>query len=579
MPARVHDRAAAGGLEVTDPSGSQQVRSYGRFESTARISPEPTNPFDPAQIDVEGVFEGPRGATYRVPGFLFQDYRRRLVNGREALTPRGNPVWKVRFAPPVAGRWRWRWEVRTVAGTASTRRHRLTVTPSRDPGYLRVSRHDPRYLAFDDGSAYLAVGENTGWYDQRGTFAYDDWYARLAAEDANYARLWMASFSFGIEWKDTGLGDYRKRLDRAWQLDHVIVAGERRGIYQVVSLLNHGAFSTVFNSDWANNPYNAANGGPLTTPAQFFTDPRAKQLFAQRLRYVVARWGYSTHVLAWELWNEVDLTDGFDAATVATWTREMADELRRLDPARHLVTTSTVAADSPVIGGTGLDYTQIHFYSRNAVGDTVVDRAPDLARQVGQLTGDRASATGRPVLFAELGVDSRGPAETRRDDPDGIGVHDGLWAGVLSGGLGSAMTWWWDNLIAVEPRRYYPMFGSIARFAKGVVWDREGFVAPGASAASESRPLVVYGLVGRDAALVWVKDDAYQWYAPQRVTVRDASLTIEGLRPGGWCATWWDTWAGKPEKRVRVTARGGPVTVNPPAFTGDIAVRLDHSRC
>ena len=35
---------------------------------------------------------------------------------------------------------------------------------------------------------------------------------------------------------------------------------------------NHGAFSTVFNSEWATNPYNAANGGPLATPAEFFTN-------------------------------------------------------------------------------------------------------------------------------------------------------------------------------------------------------------------------------------------------------------------------------------------------------------------
>ena len=53
-----------------------------------------------------------------------------------------------------------------------------------------------------------------------------------------------------------------------------------RGIYLMVSLLNHGAFSTLFNSEWASNPYNAANGGPLATPADFFTNldavPRAR---------------------------------------------------------------------------------------------------------------------------------------------------------------------------------------------------------------------------------------------------------------------------------------------------------------
>jgi len=565
-------------LQITDLNAPEHARRFQRFESTAAITPVPANPFDPAQIDVEGVFKK-HGHTYQVPGFLYQDYRRRLVHGHESLKPRGGPVWKVRFAPPAVGTWTWHWEVRTPQGTVRTRSRPLTVGPSRGPGYLRRSTKDPRYLVFDDGSPYLGVGENVGWYDQRGTFAYDQWYARLAAHDANYARLLMTSWSFGIEWNDTGLGNYRNRLSRAWQLDRVVQDGEHRGIYQVISLLTQVEFSTVFSSRWADNPYNVANGGPLASPTEFFTNARAKELFAQRLRYIVARWGYSTHVLAWEFWNEVDLTDGYDSATVATWTREMSDELHRLDVASHLITTSTLAADDPaILSESDLDYTQIHFYARNAAAQPAT--GANLARLVTALTGERRRANGRPVLFAELGVDSRDPSETRRADPSGIGIHDGLWAGALSGGLGTAMTWWWDNLINTDPNRYYPMFGSISHFLKSVRWDREGFTTPAASVDSKSRPLVVYGLAGRQTILVWVKDDAYQWYSPKRVDVRDASITIDHLAPGKWCGTWWDTWAGRPVGKKWTVAGGrGVVTRTAPSFVGDVALRLDHSGC
>lgn len=564
---------------VTDPTAPERAHRFKRFESTAAIEPEPANPFDPAQIEVEGVFESHHG-TYRVPGFFYQDYRRRLEKGRESLTPRGGPVWKVRFAPPAVGTWIWHWEVRTANGSVRTRNHRLRVGSSNDPGYLRRSKRDSRYLAFDNGSPYLAIGENAGWYDQRGTFAYEKWYARLAAQGANYARIMMVPWSFGIEWNDTGLGHYGKRLGRAWQLDRVVEDGEQRGIYQVVSLLTQGELSTAVNSEWAQNPYNAANGGPLTSPSEFFTSSEAKQLFAQRLRYIVARWGFSTHLLAWELWNEVDATDGYDPAAVAAWTGQMADELHRLDPAQHLVGTSTVAADDPgILAGSGIDYTQFHLYAPQTSDQRESLASLDFARVISRLTADRRAANGLPVLFGEFGVDTHGASRTRAKDPNGIAIHDGLWAGVFSGGLGTAMTWWWDNLIDADPHRYYPMFGSVSGFLKSVDWDREDFVVSVASGAAKSRPVVPYSLAGRRTILLWVKDDAYQWYSPLPARVDDASITLDQLGSGKWCGTWWDTWAGRSTRRFTVTGGRGPVTLRAPSFVGDVALRLDRSGC
>jgi hypothetical protein len=181
------------------------------------------------------------------------------------------------------------------------------------------------------------------------------------------------------------------------------------------------------------------------------------------------------------------------------------------------------------------------------------------------------------VLFAELGVDSRGPAETRAADPDGIGVHDGLFAGIVSGGYGTAMTWWWDNLIELEPERYYPMFGAAARFAEGVRFDRERFAPVAGAAEGSARPLALYGLQGRRTVLVWLKDDAHQWYAPDPVAIAGASLRLDGLPRGRWCGSWFDTWAGADTASVRV--RGGkPVTLAVPTFTGDLALRLRRCR-
>ena len=45
---------------------------------------------------------------------------------------------------------------------------------------------------------------------------------------------------------------------------------------------------------WVSNPYNAKNGGPCATPGRLLDQPaRPASLYKQRLRYLIARWGYS----------------------------------------------------------------------------------------------------------------------------------------------------------------------------------------------------------------------------------------------------------------------------------------------
>ena len=555
---------------ITELTGPDSVTRFDRFETTAAISPEPTNPFDPAQIDVQGVFVDPAGRTWHSIGFWYQSYSRALIDGREVLTPVGSPVWKVRFAPNATGQWTWWWTVTTPAGSTQSEAHSLDVHLGTNPGFIRRTAADSRYLVHDDGSSFFAIGENTGWYDQRGTFAYDSWYSRLAEQGANFSRLWMPSWAFGIEWNDTGLGDYRRRLDRAWQLDRVIEEGERRGIYTMLSLLNHGAFSRAFNSEWASNPYNAANGGPLAAPGDQFTDATTKTLLKRRLRYVVARWGYSTHVHSWELWNEADLAGRATAADSAVWHREMAGYLRSIDPARHLVTTSFAFSRShPVWAEAGLDYTQVHNYSNIIPG-------AGIASNMATWLPEQNRTYKRPVLFGEYGVDSRGPAETFAADPTGIGFHDGLWAGALSSSFGTGMTWWWDNYIDVEPDRFYPMFGAVARFVDGIHWSRERLAPAPLTATSPSRPLFVTGMQGPELVVLWLKNDAHQWDHPDAGMVSDATVSLT-LSAGSWCGAWWDTAMGIPGDLVQFTAGATPVVLGAPPFSGDVALRA--ARC
>ena len=65
-----------------------------------------------------------------------------------------------------------------------------------------------------------------------------------------------------------------------------------------------------------------------------------------RLRYIVARWGYSPAIGMWEFFNEIDNIQFRDAKNpipaeeIVAWHARMARYLKSIDPYGHPVTTS-----------------------------------------------------------------------------------------------------------------------------------------------------------------------------------------------------------------------------------------------
>jgi hypothetical protein len=568
-----------------DPVGNfvapRSVHRYQRLEITGEGLPNVANPFDPAQLEVWGWFRDPHGRLWRVPAFFFQGYERSLVRDRESLTSTDKPTWKVRFAPVVPGTWTWWWSVRDRTGERLGRQHHVAVIDRDAPGFIRRSGRDRRCLVHDDQSAYFAIGENVAWYSEaRGTYDYDSWFGRLAEHGANHARLWMPYWAFALEGPDTGVGDYTRRLDRAWQLDYVVELAGRLGLALTLCIQNHGPFSIAFNSEWDRNPYNQRNGGPLARPEAFFTNTEARRLFRQRLRYIVARWAYAPQLLAWELFNEVDLTANYDPAVVAHWHREMSEYLRSLDPHQHLISTSlalypsvsTSPHDAPIWNTTGLDFTQIHRYT--TLGDGIPIGDPDVAHNLGDLVSFMLDTHQQPTLVGEYGINSTNAKITATIDEKGVALHDALWATALSGSFGTAMSWWWDSYIDAQPQRFYPMFGALARFLHGIQWDREALRASLVAASSPSRSVALHGLQGPSTLVLWIKNQNHQWNHPDGSLVSDTTLQLNGLGRDRWAGHWWNTTTGAPTTAVTVVPSGETARIDVPSFSGDIALRL-----
>ncbi|NIM06634.1 MAG: DUF5060 domain-containing protein [Armatimonadetes bacterium] len=448
-----------------------EFRQYERFELTIKSPGTFENPFDPAQIDITGEFLTPSRKTVQVPAFYYQPYRRSQdAKGNEILTPDGDAVFKIRFAWGELGEYRYRVIARRKGHSRILGAGEFKVVASEAQGYVRRSETAPLYFQFDSGASYFAIGENMCWPSAGGTYDYDKWMPKLVAHGGNYIRLWLIN-----EWSKlslehlslspgdgNGLGRYDQQA--AWRIDYILERADRLDLKVMMCIDSFNSLdATGIYSQWNRYPYNAANGGPCETPAEFFTDTEAKRLFKQRLRHLVARWGYATQVLSWEFWNEVDIVNDYHSANVAAWHEEMAAYLRSIDSWAHLITTSfaNTPGDPEVDGLEQLDYVQSHNYG-----------AEDTAGMIAQISRQKIEAYGKPHYFGEYGTDWRFRENT--NDPDGIHLHNGLWAAMLSGSAGTAMTWWWDNYI--EPNNLYHHFAPVAAFAADVNWAQENYL-------------------------------------------------------------------------------------------------------
>lgn len=439
--------------------------AYQILEWSVDVGKTYQNPFDDQEIAVDATFTGPGDRRLVVPGFWFSECKPQVSrDGSERWIETGPGLFLVRACLPVAGNWQLHVSAKDSDGVRESEPMTFRVGPSNDPGFIRRSPNSERYLQFDAGKPYFAIGLNIGWPGRRGSLDNQEWFTKLSAAGGNFARVWFSWHRNKIETKRTGPGRYD--LAACAYNDAMLRQAAENHIACMLTFLNHTQLleSNYWGrGDWPDDPYNAANGGPATRPVNFFDQGLARTLFKRRLRYIVARYSAFTNILAWELWNEQELGK---VEIPLDWTREMADALHTLDPYHHLVTTS--------FGGLGdkatwslpeIDLTQRHLYGdKDSLQDTVGAYV-----QAARLN----DVYHKPYLLAELGIAWQGPDTEYDRDGRGTNLHNGLWAGALSGGFGGGCTWWWDSYVA--PKNLWHTYSGLAKFAAQIDWPRRKF--------------------------------------------------------------------------------------------------------
>lgn len=484
-----------------------------------------SNGFNPDEIKLDCDITGPSGESIVLPCFF-------------KTTVSGQAQWQARFAPRKVGTYTYK--IALTEGTAATQSSQYTLysTPSANPGFIHTDSTTLSLYVyrFDSGKIWRGIGENEAW-EAGGPYATQ--FPRLAATGCNMVRIWHCNWHMPFEWNsapniyNTSTADY---------MDSVVNLAERNGIYMMVMMNDYRDFS----EQWASNPYNTAKGGWCSSDDQFFSNANAMECYKKRLRYYVARWGYSPSIQSWEFFNEID--NAFSTtinAAIGAWCDTMSRYFHSVDIYDHLVTASISWMSIPQMWTPpGMDFTQSHLYGPD-------NRITNLPAQSQAFI----SSYKKPYVCGEFSrryeSATEEPSINYRNE-----LHYGMYLGIVNQTPIAPMTWWWDSHWAWGDDF---VFKSAAGFSNDIV----------AKAGSGSlMKLSVTASGGAECGGVKTNTDAnyaYAWVTNYNGgSTATVNLTVTGLPTGNgqFTVESWDPWNSGFSGLTTVTSSNGSLTIN-----------------
>ena len=403
---------------------------YEKTEFNIKISATFNNPYVSSDIELDMHLIAPSGKEIFLPCFY---------SSGDSISS----IWKARFAAQEIGIYTYYFNLlkpphESINSDTST----FTVAPSNKNGFLHVN--GLWTLKFDSGKLFRGIGEDVAWESRsfdNPKWSYNYFLPKLSRDSANFFRTWMCSWNLPLEWQRVHSTKRYHNTKKYYnpggikRLDQLVTMTDSLGLYFMLTLDNGGS---LWNKFWFDSTYKRRNP---KNPTHFFTYTSIQQKYKDKLRYIIARWGYSTSIAAFEFFNEIDNSaytrspqDSviISQEAITEWHSEMSRYLHDIDPYHHIITTSISHRD--IMGLDILPYIDInqkHIYKRTE------QLRPEILRYT--------KAYNKPYVIGEFGYEWDWNKDFSKITKGLLYDYKrGLWYGLFSPTPILPMSWWWE---------------------------------------------------------------------------------------------------------------------------------------
>lgn len=533
---------------------------YGKLEVSFNLTTNYDNPFDPEEVDVQAVVVRPDGQIEAMPGFYRSDM---------------SPNWAVRYSPRQLGEHAVMLTVSDSSGYAETGFYAFEAVEP-DPasrGFLGISgdRFGDSY-----GNQLTLLGTNFAWgapdeikaampeYRDSGMNLMRIW---LSCWWSNYSPEYGAGISTeqnGIEMIYDGVGRYH--LGNMERMDGLMDKARESGIYLMLTMNSFGDFYY----DWPYHAYNIANGGPSNweeNNTDFWFNPEAINYQKKLLRYMFARWGYSTSLGMLEYWNEADNRVNVNPDVRDAWHEAVDTYWKSLDFYNHPTTTSFAWQDHAEQHATQRSWQGLH--TLDVVNmHTYYDGADVIEHWEKSLNALRTFGN-RPIFLGETGKTHSDHSQ----DADLLNyAHDGVWAPLFRAGAAAANSWWIFEHGFHMPEAFRTHYKLLADFIRPL--ERHLLHMPFVDYGEQEMDTVAGGFQTADRMIGWIHDKQSPYNVADPRTVEGLTLTIPNMPEGEhYTVAFYDTYTGQWLQRASVPADANGLTLQVPIFSRDIAMQ------
>ena len=512
---------------------------YEKFEITVDLlGADYKNPYDPDEIDVRATFVSPSGKEWHIFGFYDNFHFRN--------------EWQVRFSPNETGEWWYKLSVSDSLGAAESDSFAFEAKESDYHGWIKASKENPHYFCFDDGTSFYGVGAYYPWQ------VTEDGLTRLENSGANMWAYWNSFYDDGtiIESMNSGLGKYDQK--KCGRIDQLLDWSAERGMKMMLALWPHDVISaTVWGHVWDRNPYNQ-----ITDAKDFFDNEQAWKYQEKQYRYLIARWGCYRSLGIWEIVNEINGTDAWQAGKNAQgleWVNKVHHFFKENDPFEHPTTASQSGGIFWKEAYSVVDVPNVHLYEK---GWPEVFRNNPLRSSIytyHSVASKLWNDFEKPAFMGEAGYrNSYGNWDTPSPEYTTM-YHNALWATWASGNASTPM-WWEFHSRDVMSDDVLAQLKAFAEVAKQIDYVNNPVLPVEATAEGCD----VYALAGDSLIYGWVRE-------ANGADISGKEIVLSGLADTTFAIEFINTWQGSAYKLRAGRASDGILIIHAPVIADSSA--------